>query len=341
MHAKSPYSARIIGTGSAFPERILTNQGLTDELAKKGIETSHDWILERTGIVQRHISEPGNPAETNSSLGCRASQRALEMAGLGPNDIDAIFYATCTPDTLIPSTACWLQKKLGAKRAFAYDINAACSGFVYALSAADQHIRSGQIKRALVVGAEVITSFLNWDDRTSCILFGDGAGAVVVEATEESNPRRILSSHMHSDGDLWELFYMPGGGSACPPSPDVVAQKLATMQMKGKEIFKVATKTLADFAVRAIEANQIQPSQVDWIIPHQANLRIIEAVARRLDFPMERVLINVDRRGNTSAATVPTALDEAVRDGRVKPGQTLLFDVFGAGLTYGSILVKW
>ena len=281
------------------------------------------------------------PADQNSSIGLAAATKALEMAGKRAEDIDQIIYATCTPDTLIPSTACWLQKKLGAKRAWAVDLNAACSGFVYSVATADAFIRSGQVKTSLVVGGDTLSTFTNWDDRTSCILFGDGAGAAVIERTEVSNPRRILSSHMQSDGELWDLFHIVAGGSNVEVTPDAHAQKLDKMQMKGKEIFKVAVRTLADFAVQALEANGYTTQDLDWVVPHQANLRIIEAVAKRLDLPMSKVLVNIDRYGNTSSATVPTALDEGARDGRIKPGQLVLLDVFGAGLTYGSLLLRW
>jgi 3-oxoacyl-[acyl-carrier-protein] synthase-3 len=330
------YASRITGTGSAFPENKLTNAQLSAR-----VETSHEWIVERTGIHERRISTPGNPNEFNSSLGLQAAKRAMEMAGKTADDIDQIIYATCTPDTLIPSTACWLQKKLGAKRAYAMDINAACSGFVYGVTTADQFIRTGQAKTSLVVGADILSSFTNWEDRSSCILFGDGAGAVVVEQTSAQSQSKILSCHLQSDGDLWELFHVVAGGSNMEVTPEAYEQKLNKMQMKGKEIFKSAVRTLTDFAVKALEANGLTISELDWVVSHQANLRIIEAVAKRLEIPMSKFLVNIDRFGNTSSATVPTAFDEAVRDGRIKPGQTVLFDVFGAGLTYGSILLRW
>jgi 3-oxoacyl-[acyl-carrier-protein] synthase-3 len=333
---QTPYASRMSGIGSAFPEKIVTNEDIS-----KLVETNDEWIRERTGISQRRVSIPGKESETNSSLGLKAALQAMEMAGKRPEDIDAIFYATCSPDTLVPSTACWLQMKLGAKRAWGVDLNAACSGFVYGAAMADQFVRSGQVKTALVVGADVLSPFVNWGDRASCILFGDGCGAAVIERTEPDNPRRILSSHLGTDGNQWEVFYMPAGGSAMEVTPEVIDKRLNKMQMKGKEIFKFAVKTLADYAELALETNGLTKADLDWVVPHQANLRIIEAVAKRLDFPMERVLINIDRFGNTSSATVPTALDEAVRDGRVKPGQLLLLDVFGAGLTYGSILLRW
>ena len=330
------FASRITGTGSGFPEGRLTN----DDLAQR-LDTNDEWIRERTGVRERRISRPGNPADFNSSLGLIAAQRALAMAGKTADDIDQILYATCTPDTLIPSTACWLQKKLGAKRAWAMDVNAACSGFVYALSTADQFIRTGQVKTSLVIGADVLSAFTDWDDRTSCILFGDGAGAAVVERADPNSSHRVLSSHMRSDGELWELFHIVAGGSNKELTPEVHAQKLGKMQMKGKEIFKVAVRTLADYVVEALESNGLTLKDLDWVVPHQANIRIIEAVAKRLDLPMEKVLVNIDRFGNTSSATVPTALDEAVRDGRIKSGQVVLLDVFGAGLTYGSLLMRW
>jgi 3-oxoacyl-[acyl-carrier-protein] synthase-3 len=324
------------GIGSAYPERRVTNFDLS-----KRVETNDEWIRERTGIVERRVSQPGLESEQNSSLACRAAIRALEMAGKQVEDIEAIVYGTCSPDTLVPNTACWLQKKLGAKKAWALDVNAACSGFIYAASIADQFIRSGKHKTILIVGAEVLSPLVDWDDRNSCILFGDGAGAAILERTGADDPRRILSTHLGGDGELWELFYIPGGGSNLELTHAALDQKLHKMRMKGKEIFKVAVKTLADYAVQALEANGLKPADLDWVVPHQANLRIIEAVAKRLDFPMEKVIVNIDRYANTSAATVPTALDEAVRDGRIQPGHTVLLDVFGAGLTYGSLLMRW
>jgi 3-oxoacyl-[acyl-carrier-protein] synthase-3 len=335
-HVSTPYASRIIGTGAAFPETRRTNAELS-----KLVDTTDEWIRERTGIEERRISRKGDPNEYNSSLGYRAALKALEMAGKTPADIDAILYATCSPDTLVPSTACWLQQKLGARRAWAMDLNAACSGFVYGATIADKFLRSGDCQTILVVGAEVLNTFVNWEDRTSCILFGDGAGAAVLERTDANNPRRILSTHLQADGSLWEVFYLPAGGSSMEVTQEVIERRDHKMKMKGKEIFKVAVKTLADFAVQALEANGMTLKDLDWVVPHQANLRIIEAVAKRLDLPMEKMIVNIQRYGNTSAATVPTAFDEAVRDGRIKPGQTVLFDVFGAGLTYGSMLLRW
>lgn len=335
------FAARITGTGSAFPKKCVTNHDLAQKVAKLGVKTDDNWIRERTGICERRYSDVENSAEHNSSLGCMAAQKALEMAGKAPEDIDQIIYATCSPDTPLPSTACWLQHKLGAFRAWATDINSACTGFIYGLAIAQQFIRSGQVKTSLVVGGEVLSSIINWKDRNSCILFGDGAGAAIVEQVPADASRRILSSHLHSDGNLWDLFYIPAGGSNMEVTPERFPEYLHKIQMKGKEIFKVAVKTLADFAAQALEHNQMTINDVAWLVPHQANHRILEAVAKRLNFSMEKVLINVDRFGNTSAATVPTVLDEAVRDGRIQKGQILLLDAFGAGLTYGSILLRW
>jgi 3-oxoacyl-[acyl-carrier-protein] synthase-3 len=335
------YAATIIGTGCAFPEDRVTNDQIVERLEKEHISTNDRWIRERTGIRERRFSDLKNPDEHNSSLGVAAARKALDMAGRTAGDIDQIIYATCTPDTLIPSTACWLQHKIGAPQAWAMDINAACSGFVYGLATADQFIQSGQTRTALVVGAEVLNPFINWRDRGSCILFGDGAGAAIVERTEPDAPARILSSHLLSDGNLWELLYIPAGGSSMEVTPGRFSKNLNKMRMTGKEIFKVAVRTLAEFANRSLESNGFTMDDVDWFIPHQANFRIIEAVAKRLNCPMEKVVVNVDRYGNTSAATIPTALDEAVRDGRIKKGDLVLLDSFGAGLTYGAILMRW
>ncbi len=336
------FAAKITGTGSAFPEKRVSNDAIARMLEALGSESTNDaWIRERTGITERRVADQSNPTEHNSSLGLLAATRALEMAGKRPEDIDQILYATCTPDTLVPSAACWLQKKLGAKRAWALDLNAACSGFVFGVATAEQFIRSGNVKTSLVVGGDILTAFTNWEDRGSCILFGDGAGAVIIEQAPADSRHRILSTHLGSDGNLWELFHIPAGGSAMETTPERYAAKDHKMQMKGREIFKVAVKTLSDYAVTALEANGLTTADLDWVIPHQANLRIIESVAKRLEVPMSKVLVNIHKYGNTSSATVPTALDEAVRDGRVKPGHLILLDVFGAGLTYGSILLRW
>ncbi|MDD2388626.1 MAG: ketoacyl-ACP synthase III [Desulfobacterales bacterium] len=335
------YAARITGTGSAFPKQSFTNEDIVKKLAEMGAETSDAWIRERTGICERRGSDPHDPEERNSSLGKAAALQALEMAGKSPKDIDQIIYATCSPDSLMPSTACWLQHKIGASNAWSMDVNAACSGFLYGLSTVEKFIQCGQVKTALVVGGEVLSSFVNWEDRNSCILFGDGAGAAVVESVPFDSSRKILSSHLRSDGDLWRLLHIPAGGSAMEVTPERYLQKLHKITMNGTEIFKVAVRALSDYANFALESNHMTAADLDWFVPHQANRRIIEAVARRINVPMEKIVINLDRYGNTSAATVPTALDEAVRDGRIKEGQTVLLDAFGAGLTYGAVLMRW
>jgi 3-oxoacyl-[acyl-carrier-protein] synthase-3 len=335
------YAATITGTGCAFPENRVTNDDIAERLEKDRISTNDQWIRERTGICERRFSNLENPDEHNSSLGVAAAEKALEMARRSPDEIDQIIYATCSPDTLIPSTACWLQHKIGAPQAWAMDINAACSGFIYGVATAHQFIQSGHTKTALVVGAEVLSPFINWQDRGSCIIFGDGAGAAVVEQSKIDGPSRILSSHLLSDGNLWELLYIPAGGSRMEVTPGRFEKNLHKIRMYGKEIFKVAVRTLAKFAHQSLESNGYTIEDLDWFVPHQANFRIIEAVAKRLNCPMEKVVVNVNQYGNTSAATIPTALDEAVRDGRIQNGQLVLLDSFGAGLTYGAILLRW
>jgi 3-oxoacyl-[acyl-carrier-protein] synthase-3 len=330
------HAAKLTGTGSAFPETRVSN----DELALK-IETSDAWIRERTGIRERRISRRDFPEERNSGLALKAALRALEMAGREPAELDAILFGTCTPDTLIPSTAAWLQMKLGARNAWAMDVNAACSGFLFALATADAWIRAGRLRKVLVLGSDVLSAFTDWTDRGSCVLFGDGSGAAIVERTDGDDPSRIYSTHLGSDGSLTGLFHIPAGGSNEEVTPEVYAQRRHKMQMKGKEIFRVAVKTLVDYAQAALEENELKPEALDWVVPHQANLRIIEAVAKRLGIPMEKVLLNIERFGNTSAATIPTVLDEAVRDGRIGKGQLILLDTFGAGLTYASALLRW
>lgn len=335
------FAARILGTGSAHPEKRLTNEDIARKISEFGVETNDSWIRDRTGIRERRVVDVQNSAETNSSLGTDAARQALAMAGKTAQDIDQIIYATCTPDTLIPSTACWLQQQLGADRAWAMDINAACSGFIYGIVTAEQFIRTGHAKTVLVVGAEVLSQFVNWQDRTSCILFGDGAGAAVLEPVAAQSARRILSNHLLSNGNLNGLFLIPAGGSKQEVTPERYHQNLHKIQMNGREIFKVAVRTLVECAQQTLAKSQMTIADLDWFVPHQANIRIIEAVADRLQFPMDRVLINLDRFGNTSAATIPTVLDEALRDGRIQEGQTILFDAFGAGLTAGAVLLRW
>jgi len=335
------FAARMLGTGSAHPAKRLTNDEIAHRIAEFGAETNDRWIRDRTGIRERRFVDGHNSAETNSALGAEAARQALAMAGKNAKDIDQIIYATCTPDTLIPSTACWLQQKLGADRAWAMDINAACSGFVYGLVTAEQFICSGHAKTVLVVGAEVLSQFVNWQDRSSCILFGDGAGVAVLEQAPAHTEQRLLSNHLLSNGDLNGLFLIAAGGSNLEVTPERFHRNLHKIQMNGREIFKVAVRTLVECARQTLAKNQMTIGDLDWFVPHQANIRIIEAVAERLEFPMDRVLTNIGRYGNTSAATIPTVLDEALRSGRIQSGQTLLCDAFGAGLTAGAVLLRW
>ncbi|UZW59169.1 beta-ketoacyl-ACP synthase III [Lysobacter enzymogenes] len=320
--------ARIAGTGSYLPAQVVTN----DELAKR-VETSDEWIRTRTGIRQRHVAAEG---ETTVDLAYQASLRALEAAGTTPEEIDLIILGTTTPDLIFPSSACLLQHRLGANGCPAFDVNAACSGFVYALTVADKFIRSGAAKTVLVVGAETLTRMLDWTDRSTCVLFGDGAGAVVLKADSETG---ILSTHLHADGGKKELLWNPVGVSA-GFKPDEHNAGVRVL-MTGNEVFKHAVKALDSVVEETLEANGLDRHEIDWLIPHQANLRIIEATAKRLDMPMERVIVTVDKHGNTSSGSVPLALDEAVRSGKVQRGQLLLLEAFGGGFTWGSALLRY
>jgi len=299
------------------------------------VATSDTWIVERTGIRERRIAAPG---EACSDLGTKAAERALEAAGLTAADLDLILVATCTGDSPLPSTACLIQHRLGAVRAAACDISAACCGFVYALAVGDAYVKTG-LRHVLVVGAEVMSAIMDWTDRSTCILFGDGAGAVVLGPAE--GDRGILSSHLHSDGNLWDLICVPGGGSRIPPSDKMLADGLQYMKMRGNETFKVAVKTLEESAREALSANHFTVDDLDLYVPHQANVRIIKAVADRLGLPMEKVFLNMDRYGNTSAASIPLALDEAVRTALVKDGSLVMIAAFGSGLTWASTLIRW
>jgi 3-oxoacyl-[acyl-carrier-protein] synthase-3 len=323
--------AKIIATGSYAPERKLSNLDL-----EKIVDTSDEWIMERTGIKERRIA---SEKQTTSDLAYEASKAALKQAGLKAKDIDLIIVATVTGDMPIPSTACLLQNLLNAKKAAAFDINAACSGFIYGLSVADSFIRSGMYKRILLVGAEILSKFMDWQDRTTCVLFGDGAGAVILEAVNGESG--IISTEMYSDGSLWELLNLPGGGSKNPPSKETINKKLHFLKMKGNETFKVAVRTLESLVVDTLKKNNLKPSQLAAIIPHQANLRIIQATANRLGLSMDKVVVNLDRYGNTSAASIPIALDEVVRIGRIREGDYVLLEAFGGGLTWASALIKW
>jgi 3-oxoacyl-[acyl-carrier-protein] synthase-3 len=323
--------ARVIGTGAYLPERRLTNQEL-----ERTVETSDRWIVERTGIRERRIAAP---EEATSDLAAAAGRQALAASGVAASSVELIIVATATPDMLFPSTACLVQERLGAKQAFAFDLSAACTGFLYALAVADQYIRAGTYRTILVIGAEVLSRMVDWTDRTTCILFGDGAGAAVLQA--DRGERGILSTHLHSDGALWDLIHIPGGGSRRPPSAETLAERMNFVKMKGSETFRVAVRALEEVAREALTANGLTTEQLALLIPHQANLRILQAVAERLAVPMEKVMINIDRYGNTSAASIPIALDEAVRGGRVKPNDLLLLEAFGAGLTWGAAVIRW
>ena len=321
-----PY-ARIVGTGSYLPDNIVTNADL-----EKQVETSDEWIRERTGIRQRHIALSG---QTTGDLAFEAATRALEAAGVAASEIDLIVLGTTTPDAIFPSTACLLQHRLGANGCPAFDVNAACSGFVYALGVADKFIRSGAAKTALVVGAETLSRMIDWTDRGTCVLFGDGAGAVVLKADDTPG---ILSTHLHADGGYEHLLYNPVGvsrGFKDEPNHGV------KVHMTGNEVFKVAVKTLDAVVDETLDANGLSRSDLDWLIPHQANLRIISATAKRLQMSMDRVVVTVDRHGNTSAASVPLALDEAIRSGRAQRGELLLLEAFGGGFTWGSALIRY
>lgn len=320
--------SRIAGTGSYLPERILTNADL-----EKMVDTTDRWIQERTGIRQRHIAAED---QTTSDLAYEAALRAMEAAGVGPKDIDFLAVGTTTPDLVFPSTAVLLQERLGLPHVGAMDVNAACTGFLYALSIADKWIRVGDAKRALVIGAECLTRMVDWNERTTCVLFGDGAGAVVLEASETPG---ILSTHIHANGEHVDLLRTRAGVStgfdADAPNGGVA------IEMKGNEVFKVAVRTLGRIVDETLEANNMDKSELDWLIPHQANMRIISATARKLDMDLDQVVLTVDRHGNTSAASVPLALDEAVRDGRIQRGQKLLLEAFGGGFTWGSALIEY
>ncbi|OOZ35856.1 beta-ketoacyl-ACP synthase III [Solemya velesiana gill symbiont] len=319
--------SRIIGTGGYLPENVVTNHDL-----EKIVDTSDEWIRERTGIEKRHIAVDG---ETTCDLAEQAARRAIEAAGKSPEHIDLIVLATTTPDQVFPSTACLLQSRLGIHGCAAFDVQAVCTGFVYAMGVADNFIKAGSAKCALVIGAETFSRLLNWEDRTTCVLFGDGAGAVVLEASEEPG---ILSTHLHADGDYASLLQVADGVSN---GYDKVRDNAAFVEMRGNEVFKMAVNTLGRIVDETLEKNNLQKTDIDWLIPHQANIRIIKATARKLRMSMDNVVVTVHEHGNTSAASVPLAFDVAVREGKIKRGETLLMEAFGGGFTWGSVLVKY
>lgn len=323
--------ARITGTGSYVPEKVLTNLDL-----EKFLDTSDEWIRARTGIAERHVAADD---ENTSDLATKAAERALEMAGVKPEELDCIVVGTITGDYPWPATACIVQANLGAVNAGAFDVSAACSGFLYALSTASDRIQAGNARKILVIGAEILTRIIDWEDRNSCILFGDGAGAVVLEAAEGDHG--ILSTHLHADGKQLKLLYQPGFSTKIVPSKEAFQNKDHFLKMQGNEVFKVAVRSLTDAGKEALAANNMTAADVSLFIPHQANLRILEATAKRLDLTDDRTYINVDRFGNTSGATIPIALDEVNRAGRLKEGDILLFNAFGGGFTWASALLRW
>jgi 3-oxoacyl-[acyl-carrier-protein] synthase-3 len=325
----------IAGTGSYLPEKVLTNADL-----EKIVDTSDDWITSRTGIKERRIA---GDDEATSDLATKAALEAMAQAQVTADDLDLIIVATISPDTFFPATACFVQRKLGAKNAVCFDISAACSGFLYALQVARHFINSGNRKTALIIGAEKLSSMVNWEDRNTCVLFGDGAGAAIVRGDTDSShtSRRILSSVMFSDGNQTDILVVPGGGSACPITPDNAGDKLNTIRMEGREVYKNAVNAMRDAAEQALQKAGLTADDIDMVIPHQANRRIIEAITYRRGIPEERTYVNLEKYGNTSAAAVAIALDEANRSGAIKAGDIILLVAFGAGLTWAATVIAW
>ena len=323
------FRSRVIGCGAYLPERIVSNAELAERL-----ETSDEWIVQRTGIRQRHVAAPG---EFTSDLALRAAERALAQAGVPGAAVDLIVLATATPDNTFPATATKVQARLGMQGGCAFDVQAVCSGFIYALATADSFIRAGRARTALVIGAETFSRILDWEDRGTCVLFGDGAGAIVLSAQRDegggARERGVLSTHLHSDGNHYDILYVDGGPST--------TGSCGFLRMEGKEVFRHAVQRLAEVVDEALVANGLAPRDLDWLVPHQANRRIIDSMGRRLELPAEKVVITIDRHANTSAASVPLALSEAVGDGRIKPGHLVLMEAMGGGLTWGAALVRW
>jgi len=323
--------SRVIATGSYVPPKILTNFEL-----EKMVDTSDEWITSRSGIRERRIVERD---VATSDLGTRAAQRALEMAGLSPEDLDFIITGTNSPDMLFPCTSCFIQAKIGAKKAAGFDVSAGCTSFLHALSLADKFIKEDPARKVMVLGAEIMSKVTDWSDRATCVLFGDGAGAVILGG--EEGERGVLSTHLHSDGSLWELLYLPGGGSTNPSSHETVDQRLHCIKMAGNQLFKVAVRALAEVSQEAMKKNGFTSDDIDLMIPHQANTRIIEAAAKLINFPMDKVFLNIEKYGNTSSATIPIALDELNRGGKLKAGNVILMCSFGTGVTWGGAVIRW
>jgi 3-oxoacyl-[acyl-carrier-protein] synthase-3 len=326
--------AYVAGTGRGIPRKVMTNH----DFAALGLETSHEWIVERTGIVERRIA---GPDESTCSMAVTASKQAMARAGVHAGELDAIVLSTATPDRLLPSTAVDLQAQLGATRAAAFDLSAACTGWLYAMTVAEGMMHSGAIETALVVGAEKMSAITDWKDRSTCVLFGDGAGAVVLKRTQNGGSRGILSTFMRSDGTLAELLWRPAGGAAVPFSADVLQDRTSYVKMAGREVFKHAVRQMSEACDRALDGAKLTGSDIDILIPHQANNRIIEATAKHAGIPMDKVYVNVDRYGNTSSASIPIAIDEALEKGRLRPGSTALLCAFGAGFTWGSMVIRF
>lgn len=327
---------RILGTGRAVPSKVLTNADL-----EKMVDTSDEWITERTGIKERRVLEEGR---VTSDLAAEAAKNALEAAGVSPSEVDCIVLATVTPDVPFPATAVYVQKKLGIGACAAFDLSAACAGFIYALGIADAFVKSRQFRRVVVIGVEILTRIVDWKDRSTCVLFGDGAGAVVVGPEEQpdgAEPRGILSTHMYADGAGAEHLLLPAGGTANPTSHETIDKNLHTVKMAGRQVFTNAVRNISASCFAALEANHKTVDDVDLVVAHQANMRILEGVSQRCNLPLEKFHLNIHKYGNTSSASIPIALDEAVREGKVKPGMLLLFTALGAGFSWGSALVRW